>query len=85
MTTDEIRRHYPSIVGEVVETYQKDGEQFAKIVLRNCHIELPLTMLDDAHLGDKISLQADVVVSGARIIPHTGLNGDVYFTEECTD
>jgi hypothetical protein len=52
--------YVPPVIGEVVEVYQKSGVATAKIALRMCHIEVPMELLDDPHLGDKILFDADV-------------------------
>lgn len=54
--------YLPPVVGEVVEVYQKAGIPTAKIALRMCQIEVPLALLDDLHLGDRILLEADLDV-----------------------
>ena len=55
----------PPIVGKVVEIYDDKGRTTAKIALRVCHIELPLSLLDDAHLDDEVRL--DVLLTSDRI------------------
>jgi hypothetical protein len=52
--------YVPPVTGEVVEIYQKSGVATAKIAVRMCHIEVPMELLDDPHLGDKIFFDADV-------------------------
>jgi len=55
----------PPIIGQVVEIYNDEARSTAKIALKGCHIELPLSLLDDAHLDDEIRL--DIVVTADRI------------------
>lgn len=52
--------YVPPVTGEVVEIYQKSGVATAKIAIRMCHIEVPMELLDDPHLGDRISFDAEV-------------------------
>jgi len=55
----------PPIVGQVVEIYDDEGRSTAKIALRACHIELPLSLLDEAHLDDEVRL--DLLLRSDRI------------------
>jgi hypothetical protein len=73
--TTTLCRQIPSALGELVETYQKDGEEFAKIVMKNLHLELPLVLLEDAHLGDHIHLDLEIGVKIARILSSSGPHG----------
>lgn len=57
--------HSAVLTGEVVETFERQGKQVAKISLRMCHIEVPMDLVDAAHLGDTVRLS--VVVSVDRM------------------
>jgi hypothetical protein len=63
------------VIGEVVEVYQKAGVPIAKVALRMCRIEIPMEMLDDAHLGDRILLEGELSLNHIESLytsgPHT--------------
>ena len=64
--------YIPPMTGEVVEVYQKSGVATAKIALRLCHIEVPMGLLDDPHLGDTIRFDADVKLRNVETIIPSG-------------
>jgi hypothetical protein len=51
------------LVGEVVETCQRDGKRVAKIALKSCCIELEPTSRLEMHLGDHVVLDAGISFS----------------------
>ena len=51
------------LVGEVVETCQRDGKRVAKIALKSCCIELEPTNRLEIHLGDHVLLDAGISFS----------------------
>jgi len=54
--------HSAVLTGEVIETFEREGKQIAKISLRTCHIEVPMDLVDAAHLGDTVRLSVVVAV-----------------------
>jgi hypothetical protein len=56
-----------SLVGTVVESFARDGEEVVTIALRPIHIEVPRAYFDDPHLGD--SVQVDLHLSLEKIRP----------------
>jgi hypothetical protein len=74
MTTRLDQPHLQPAIGEVVEVYQKAGVAMAKIALRLCHIEVPMDLLDEAHLGDKILLEADVSLNRIEALYTNGFH-----------
>jgi len=64
----------PPIIGQVVEIYDNEGRSTAKIALKVCHIELPLSLLDDAHLDDEVRLDLLLTSDRIRTVHTNGLN-----------
>lgn len=48
--------------GEVIEILEKDGSRNAVVALKYTQIEIPMDILGDAHLGDRLILRADIVL-----------------------
>ena len=59
--------HTGSLTGEVVEIFERDGEQIATILFRSIQLEVPMQTLDAAHLGDIVSV--DALISIKNIEP----------------
>lgn len=57
-----ITSYMPPAVGEVIEVIRDGNTSTARIALKTCYIEVPMGILDDAHLGDKMVLDADVTL-----------------------
>jgi hypothetical protein len=55
--------------GEITEMFEGHGRQVARIYLNSLHLDLPMEMLGDAHLGDELLLEAKIVVKS--VTPHT--------------
>ncbi len=51
-----------TLTGEVVEVLEKEGEPLAKIMFKTCHIYVPMDAILDAHLGDTVTIEADIAV-----------------------
>jgi hypothetical protein len=66
--------YIPPVTGEVVEVYQKSGVATAKIALRMCQIEVPMELLDDPHLADKIRFDADVRLRNVETLYSNGFH-----------
>lgn len=68
--------YVPPVTGEVVEVYQKSGQKSgvatAIIAIRMCHIEMPMELLDDPHLGDKIRFDADLTLRHVETLYSNG-------------
>lgn len=64
----------PPIVGQVVEIYPKGKTSTVKIALKVCHIEIPLHLLDDPHLGDEVLLNLGVEIQRLRTIHTNGVS-----------
>lgn len=62
------------VVGEVVEVCKKELSSSAKIALRLFHIEIPLEILEDPHLGDHVRLEIDMNVRYSGSLQGTGDN-----------
>ncbi len=60
-----------TLTGEVVETFEREDGQLAKIALSRMHIEVPMRSLIAVHLGDR--LQLTLTISVHDIQPTTGL------------
>lgn len=62
------------LVGEVVETFERDGTAVAKISTPPLHLEVPLEALDGAHLGDRVNLGVEISIK--TIIPSSNVHDD---------
>lgn len=51
-----------AIEGEIVETFEKDGQVFAKIHFNDCYVEISLNKMKDAHLGDRVLMTAELKI-----------------------
>ncbi len=51
-----------TLTGRVVETFLRDGKQIAKISLQECQVFVPMDAILDAHLGDIVSIDAEIAV-----------------------
>lgn len=60
-----------TLTGEVVETFEREDEQLAKIALSRMHLEVPMGSLIAVHLGDRLQLM--LTISIQDIQPTTGL------------
>jgi hypothetical protein len=69
MTTHTIQSHL-EFSGEVIETFERDGKRIAKVSLKSCHIDVPIDLIPDVHLGDTLVLEADVTVQQVKTHPH---------------
>ncbi len=52
-----------SLLGEVVETFDNQGKRTAKIRLHSQFVE---AALEDAHLGDKVIIEAVLSINNVR-------------------
>jgi hypothetical protein len=55
-------RHTVLLTGEVVETFERDGQQIAKLSLRSFHMEVPIDLVHAAHLGDRVHLAVTISI-----------------------
>jgi hypothetical protein len=62
----EVLLRLPPVVGEVVEVYHSGGKSVATVALRSLHISIPAELLDDPHLGEKVSLDIDLTIRDYR-------------------
>lgn len=59
------------MTGEVIETVDLDGRQIAKIALKQCTIELEVTGTGDFHLGDSLTIDAEIKVLSVQPLAQT--------------
>jgi hypothetical protein len=64
----EVHHRLPRVVGEVVEVYHSGGKSVATVALRALHVSIPAELLDDPHLGEKVSLDIDLTVRDYRTL-----------------
>jgi hypothetical protein len=55
-----------SLVGTVVESFAREGEEVVTIALRPIHIEVPKAYFDDPHLGDSVQLECHLSLGKIR-------------------
>jgi hypothetical protein len=54
------KQHNVLLRGKVIETYEKGAMSFAKISVDSCIINMEMEGIEEAHLGDKVSIEADI-------------------------
>jgi hypothetical protein len=54
------------LVGTVVESFAREGEELVTIALRPIHIEVPKAYFDDPHLGDSVQLDCHLTLAKIR-------------------
>jgi hypothetical protein len=54
--------HRVFFTGEVVEMYERDGKQLAKLALRSCCIDVVIDVTLDTHLGDTVAIDTELSV-----------------------
>jgi hypothetical protein len=57
------------LAGVIVETIERDGRRLAKIRLKQCTIEVDAEVLMESHLGDTITIEADILVRTVKPAP----------------
>ena len=57
------------LAGEIIETYEKEGRRIAKVALKSCHIDISMDSFPDLHLGDTVTLEADISVKKVKAFP----------------
>jgi hypothetical protein len=55
-----------------VEVYHSGGKSVATLALRTLHVSIPAEMLEDPHLGEKVSLDIDLTIRGCRTLRASG-------------
>ncbi len=58
--THAIKQHNVLLRGKVIETYEKEGQCFAKVEVNSCSINVEMEGIEEAHLGDSVSIEADI-------------------------
>ena len=59
-----------SLLGEVVETFERKGQKLAKVSLKSWFVEMAIEPTEELHLGDSIAVE--VCVTGRKVVPeHT--------------
>ena len=59
------------LTGEVIETVDREGRQIAKIALKQCTVELEVTGMWDFHLGDSLTIDAEIKVLSVHPLAET--------------
>jgi hypothetical protein len=62
----------PSVVGDVVDVYHSGGTSVATLALRPLHVSIPAELLEDPHLGEKVSLDLDLTIRECRTLRTSG-------------
>jgi hypothetical protein len=68
----EVLLRLPPVVGEVVEVYHSGGKSVATLALRTLHVSIPAELLEDPHLGEKVSLDIDLTIRDCRAMRASG-------------
>jgi hypothetical protein len=53
------------LVGEIVETCEKNGENHARVALKSLCVDLLLNPGDKTHLGDTVVIDANITIKYA--------------------
>lgn len=56
-----------SLLGEVVETFERKGQKLAKVSLKSWSVEMAIEPAEELHLGDSIAIE--VCVTGRKVVP----------------
>ncbi len=59
------------LLGEVIETVERDGERLVEIQLKPGFVEVSAAVLSDAHLGDAVVIDAGIVIKQLNSLPDT--------------
>lgn len=51
------------MTGEIIEIYIEDGTVMAKVRVRGAYVRVPLLLLMDAKVGDRILIESGVAIS----------------------
>lgn len=54
--------------GNVIEIYQRDGKNFAKVYYRTGYVEIDVTRSEEIHLGDEVKIECDIQVQSIEHI-----------------
>lgn len=65
-----------SLIGHVVEIYEKDGLKMAKVRFNPGFVEVQINEFNDAHLNDKITINS--VIHIERILHNLDNNHDFF-------
>jgi hypothetical protein len=68
----EVFLRLPLVVGEVVEVYHSGGKSVATLALRSLQVSIPAELLEDPHLGEKVSLDIDLTIRDCRTLRASG-------------
>lgn len=66
MTNPPIERTL-TLRGEIVETFEKKGVRLVKVSFPSLHVELPMEMLEAAHLGDRVIISGSLVLQSVEL------------------
>ncbi len=72
-----------SVTAKVVETFERNGAQHARVFLDPIRLEVPMDQLDTAHLGDVVQLDATIAIENVQLTigyedPDLDPNADFY-------
>ena len=51
------------IEGEIVETYSRDGLRMAKVRISGAYMRVPLLLLPETKVGDRVLIESGVAIS----------------------
>lgn len=68
----EVLLHLQSVVGEVIEVYPSGGKSVATVALRVLHVPIPVEVLDDPHLGERVSLDIHMTIRDYKTLRANG-------------
>ncbi|MBI5470817.1 MAG: hypothetical protein HY961_00585 [Ignavibacteriae bacterium] len=57
-----------SVTARVVEIFERNGAQHARVFLDPIRLEIPMAQLDTAHLGDEIQIEAAIEVERVQLV-----------------
>jgi len=58
--------HHVTFHGEVIEVVERGETKMMKLNLWPCTIDLPMSVSNEPHLGDPITVEADVMITGVE-------------------
>jgi len=60
--SDSISKYQAILHGEIIETFENQGKQFAKISIAPTFLDIPIGTLNEAHLGEKLKLEVNFLI-----------------------
>ncbi len=64
-----ISKYQVTLHGEIIETFENQGRQFAKISIAPTYLDIPTETLNEVHLGEKLKLEVKFLIENIENDP----------------